>query len=42
MVRLADELVTRATQTSAKITFIEHPDLLADYGGVAAILRFKI
>ena len=42
MVRLADELVTRATQTSAKITFIEHPDLLAGYGGVAAILRFKI
>ena len=36
MVRLADELVTRATQTSAKITFIEHADLLADYGGVAA------
>jgi peptide chain release factor subunit 1 len=42
MVRLADELVTRATQTSAKITFIGHAHLLADYGGVAAILRFKI
>jgi len=42
MVRLADELVTKATQTSAKITFIETPELLADYGGVAAILRFKI
>jgi peptide chain release factor subunit 1 len=42
MVRLADELVTKATQTSAKITFIERADLLADYGGVAAILRFKI
>ena len=42
MVRLADELVTRATQTSAKITFIENAQLLADYGGVAAILRFKI
>ncbi len=42
MVRLADELVTRATQTSAKITFIENAELLADYGGVAAILRFKI
>jgi peptide chain release factor subunit 1 len=41
MVRLADELVTRAAQTSAKITFIEHAHL-ADYGGVAAILRFKI
>jgi peptide chain release factor subunit 1 len=42
MVRLADELVTKATQTSAKITFIETPELLAEYGGVAAILRFKI
>jgi peptide subunit release factor 1 (eRF1) len=42
MVRLADELVTRATQTSAKITFVENAALLADYGGVAAILRFKI
>jgi hypothetical protein len=42
MVRLADELVTRAAQTAAKITFIENAELLADYGGVAAILRFKI
>ena len=42
MVRLADELVTRATQTSAKITFIENGELLAGYGGVAAILRFRI
>jgi peptide chain release factor subunit 1 len=42
MVRLADELVTRAMQTSAKITFIENPDLLTAYGGVAAILRFAI
>ena len=42
MVRLADELVTKATQTSAKITFIEDPALLAEFGGVAAILRFKI
>ena len=42
MVRLADELVTKATQTSAKITFIETPELLAEYGGVAAILRFAI
>ena len=38
----ADELVTRARQTSAKITFIENAALLAAYGGVAAILRFKI
>jgi len=39
-VRLADELITRATQTAAKITFVEDPDLLANYGGVAATLRF--
>lgn len=41
-VRLADELVTRATQTGAKITFVEDPALLAEYGGVAALLRFRI
>jgi peptide subunit release factor 1 (eRF1) len=41
-VRLADELITRAAQTSAKITFVEDPQLLAGYGGVAAILRFTI
>ena len=42
MVRLADELVTKAMQTSAKTTCIEDPALLAEFGGVAAILRFKI
>ncbi len=42
VVRLADELVMRAKQTAAKVTFIEDPDLLAEYGGVAALLRFKI
>jgi peptide subunit release factor 1 (eRF1) len=41
-VRLADELVTKAAQTNARITFIENRDLLADYGGVAALLRFRI
>jgi peptide subunit release factor 1 (eRF1) len=41
-VRLADELVNRATQTSARITFVEDPDLLAGYGGVAALLRFTL
>ena len=41
-VRLADELITKATQTSAKITFVEEPELLAPYNGVAAILRFTI
>jgi peptide chain release factor subunit 1 len=41
-VRLADELVTRARQTGAAITFIEDPALLAAYGGAAAILRFRL
>jgi peptide chain release factor subunit 1 len=39
---LADQLVTKAQQTSARIRFIENPDLLADVGGVGAILRFRI
>jgi peptide subunit release factor 1 (eRF1) len=41
-VRLADELVAKAKQTSARITFIEDLELLSEYGGVAALLRFKI
>ena len=40
--KLADELVTKAQQTSARIRFIEDPQLLEDVGGVGAILRFKI
>jgi peptide chain release factor subunit 1 len=42
VVRLADELVRRARQTGATVTFIEDPALLASYGGVAALLRFRI
>ena len=42
VVRLADELVTRATKTSAKVTIIEDPELLQPHGGVAALLRFRI
>ena len=42
VVRLADELITKAKQTSARITFIEDPALLSAYGGVAALLRFRI
>jgi peptide chain release factor subunit 1 len=42
VVRLADELVTKAKQTSARITVVEDPALLAPYGGVAALLRFTI
>jgi peptide chain release factor subunit 1 len=40
-VRLADELVTKAQQTSARISFIEDPALLEPYGGVAATLRYR-
>ena len=42
VVRLADELVKRAKQTAARVTFIEDPSLLKDYGGVAALLRFRV
>jgi peptide chain release factor subunit 1 len=41
-VKLADELVTRAEQTAARIRFIENTELLADVGGVGALLRFRI
>ncbi len=40
--KLADEFVTKAQQTSARIRFIEETGLLADVGGVGALLRFKI
>jgi peptide subunit release factor 1 (eRF1) len=39
---LAGELVARAQQTSARIRFIEDPELLKPYGGVGALLRFRI
>ena len=42
IVRLADELVARAKQTGARLTFIEDPELLSHYGGVAALLRFTV
>jgi peptide subunit release factor 1 (eRF1) len=42
VVRLANELITKAKQTGARITFVEDPALLAAYGGVAALLRFRI
>jgi peptide subunit release factor 1 (eRF1) len=41
-VRLADELVTKATQTGARITFVQDADLLSPFSGVAALLRFRI
>jgi len=40
-VRVADELLTRARNTSARITFIEDTSLLAPYDGVAALLCFR-
>ena len=40
--KLADELVTRAQQTGARIRFIEKPELLAEFGGVGALLRFRL
>ncbi|HEY0080132.1 MAG TPA: Vms1/Ankzf1 family peptidyl-tRNA hydrolase [Pyrinomonadaceae bacterium] len=39
---MADELVTRAQQTAARVTFIEDPELLANFGGVGALLRYRI
>jgi peptide chain release factor subunit 1 len=39
---LADDLVRKAQQTSARIRFIEDGALLDEVGGVGAILRFKI
>jgi peptide chain release factor subunit 1 len=40
--KLADQLVTQATQTGARLRFIEDPDLLAEVGGVGALLRFRV
>jgi len=37
-----DELVAKAQQNSARIRFVEDDSLLADVGGVGALLRFKI
>jgi peptide chain release factor subunit 1 len=41
-VRLADELVTKAQQTGARVTFIEDGTLLKPYGGVAALHPYPI
>jgi peptide subunit release factor 1 (eRF1) len=38
----ADELVAKAQHNSARIRFIEDDHLLADVGGVGALLRFRI
>ena len=41
-VTLADELVAKAQQTGARVTFIKDSSLLADVGGVGAMLRFRL
>ena len=41
-VLLADELVTRARQSGARVNFIEDASLLNAVGGVAATLRFRL
>ena len=37
-----DELIAKAQQNSARIRFIEDDKLLADVGGIGALLRFKV
>jgi len=39
---IADELVARACQTDAGVTFIEDAARLAEHGGVAANLRYRL
>jgi peptide chain release factor subunit 1 len=40
--KLAHELIAKAHQTGARIRFIENASLLANVGGVGALLRFRI
>lgn len=40
--QIADQLIVRAINTSARITFIKDDSLLKDEGGVGAILRFNM
>jgi peptide chain release factor subunit 1 len=42
VVMVADELVTRAQRTGARMRFIEDPSLLAGVGGVGALLRYQL
>jgi peptide chain release factor subunit 1 len=41
-VRLSDELIVKAQQTGARVSFIEDASLLEPYGGVAATLRYRV
>ena len=40
--RVANQLIALARQTSADVRFIEDPLLLAEVGGVGALLRFRL
>jgi peptide subunit release factor 1 (eRF1) len=40
--RLADHFVVHAHKSGARVRFIENAELLADVGGVGALLRFRI
>jgi peptide subunit release factor 1 (eRF1) len=40
--QLADHFVVHAHKSGARVRFIEDPELLADVGGVGALLRFRI
>ena len=40
--RLADHFVVHAHRSGARVRFVENRDLLADVGGVGALLRFRI
>jgi peptide subunit release factor 1 (eRF1) len=41
-IKVADQLVTKAHQTGATVTFIEDGSLLADVGGAGAFLRYRL
>jgi peptide chain release factor subunit 1 len=42
LLKLADDLVTKAHQSAARVRFIEDAQLLASIGGVGAFLRFRV
>lgn len=42
VIRVADELVARAQQTAAKVRFFEDTELLKEFGGIAATLRYRL
>ena len=42
MLAIADQLITRAINTGARITFVKDESMLANDGGVGAILRFSM